>query len=249
VLIPIMADQLAGFLPPEGEKALGDATFEQIRTALDETGSGLRVCEAPAGRKALDRMTQRLAKHATFPFELTVNVLDHDMVNAFALPGGHIILFEGLIRAAGDPDEVAAVLAHEMGHVAARDATRGALRSAGSIGVLGLLFGDFAGGTLALFLAEQLVEARYSQEAELAADSYAIALAAEAGIAPGGMGRFFERLRDDGGDVPEILAHFSSHPQLTARIEAAAAQEPDDRDRTSPSLASADWQDLRAICG
>lgn len=67
------------------------------------------------------------------------------------MPGGLIILFRGLIDAAESSDEVAAVYAHELGHVVARDPTRIALRSAGSIGVLGLLLGDFAGGAVVLF--------------------------------------------------------------------------------------------------
>ena len=81
-------------------------------------------------------------------------------------PGGRLVFFRGLLEEAENPDEVAAVLAHEIGHVVYRDPTRDALRSAGSLGVLGLLFGDFAGGTVALFIANQLINASYSQAAE-----------------------------------------------------------------------------------
>lgn len=249
VLVPLMADQLATLLPPEGEAALGDATLEQIRSALDESGrDGLDFCTAAPGRAALGRMTDRLAKHTEFPFPLKVHVLDHEMVNAFALPGGHVVLFRGLIDAANDPDEVAAVLAHEMGHVAGRDATRGALRSAGSIGILGLIFGDFAGGTVALFLANQLIEAQYSQATEERADAYGIALMQKAGLPPEALGRFFETLRQQEGarDERSLLDHLSSHPALLDRIAAAGrAARPA---QVSPVLNSSDWQALRAIC-
>ena len=248
VLVPVMANQLAAIMPPEGEKALGDATLEQIRSALDQTGlEGLPTCEAPAGRLALDRMTARITDGVELPYALTVTVLDHEMVNAFALPGGHIVFFRGLIDAAETPDEVAAVFAHELGHVVARDPARGALRAAGSIGVLGLLFGDFAGGAAVLFLVERLIEASYSQGAEAAADAFAHDRLRAVDLPPGALGSFFRRLRDTHGDAEGIVAHFLSHPQLgdrIARAEAAGAgQGP-----TRPALAGAEWAALRAIC-
>lgn len=250
VLIPTMADQLARFLPPEGEKALGDVTFQQIRVALDQDGGeGVRICERPDGQAALEKMTARLSKHTSFPYPLTVHVLEHEMLNAFALPGGHIVLFSGLIEAADTPEEVAAVLAHEMGHVAARDPARGALRSAGSIGVLGLVFGDFAGGTVALFLANQLIEASYSQAAETQADSYAADLMVEAGLPPEALGVFFQRLRDLHGDEEGFVQHFSTHPALRDRVQAAAEAGRRGGVRAeSPVLNGGEWQALRRIC-
>jgi len=247
VLVPLLANQLAEYLPPEGEAALGDATLAQIRGALDETGfNPLPVCEAPGGRAALDAMTARVAGDVALPYPLKVIVLDHPLVNAFALPGGHVVLFRGLIDKAGGPDEVAAVLAHEIGHVAARDPTRIALRTAGSIGVLGLLFGDFAGGAVVLFLTERMIQASYTREAEAAADDFAIALMADADVAPGALARFFERLAEDGGETPDIVTHFMSHPDLGDRIAKAAAVPAPAAPR--PSLNAAQWRALQSIC-
>ncbi|MEL6702143.1 MAG: M48 family metallopeptidase, partial [Pseudomonadota bacterium] len=174
VLIPLLANNLAAVLPPAGERALGQTTFEQIRTALDDSGlQPVPVCENPDGLAALDKIGETLFPDEVEGFDLTVSVLDHEMVNAFALPGGYVVFFRGLLEAAESPDEVAAVYAHEVGHVVARDPARIALRSAGSIGVLGLLLGDFAGGAVVLFLAERIIQADYSQEAEAAADAFA----------------------------------------------------------------------------
>ncbi|MCW8842698.1 MAG: M48 family metallopeptidase, partial [Rhodobacteraceae bacterium] len=136
VLVPTMANQLARFIPPEGEKALGDATLTQIRGALgDNSQSGIRLCTGHEGSKAFAALATKLSANVALPVPVTVTVLDHRMVNAFALPGGHIVFMRGLLEAADRPEEVAAVFAHEMGHVASRDPTRHALRSAGSIGV------------------------------------------------------------------------------------------------------------------
>lgn len=247
VLVPLMADQLARFLPPEGEKALGDATFEQIRSALDETGfAPLAICATPKGQAALDRMVARVAANADLPYPIEVHVLDHRLINAFALPGGRIVFFRGLIEAAESPEEVAAVFAHELGHVAHRDPARGALRSAGSIGVLGLLFGDFAGGTVVLFLANQLINATYSQKAEAAADAYAHERMTAAGLPPAALASMFERLRDEYGEAEGIVAHFAAHPRLGDRIEAARAVQFDDPHL--PLMSDSDWQSLQEIC-
>ena len=65
-------------------------------------------------------MVARLDADARLPYPLRVSVLDHGMANALAVPGGRILIFRGLLEAADNPEEVAGVLAHEIGHVAAR---------------------------------------------------------------------------------------------------------------------------------
>tara|TARA_R110002110_G_scaffold196574_1_gene406424 strand:- start:1866 stop:2960 length:1095 start_codon:yes stop_codon:yes gene_type:complete len=248
-LIPLLADNMAGYIPLAGERALGEATFGHIRNALDETGlNPVPICDGADGVAALDRLATRLGNDRGFRQEISVSVLDHKMVNAFALPGGFVVLFRGLIDAAETPDEVAAVLAHEIGHVDSRDPTRHALRSAGSIGVLGLLFGDFAGGAAVLFLTERLIAAQYSQQAEAEADRFAHDLLAEAGISPGALGEMFDNFRRKYGDRDGVTAHFLSHPALGDRIDAATAAV--DRDAEySPAMTDADWAALRRICG
>ncbi|MBS0124780.1 M48 family metallopeptidase [Thetidibacter halocola] len=249
VLVPKMADQLAVFIPPEGERALGEVTLSQIRSALDESGTqSVGFCTAPAGLAALQRMEARLAAAMPEGQPLSVHVLDHKMVNAFALPGGYVVFFRGLIDEAGSPEEVAAVFAHEIGHVVSRDPTRHALRSAGSIGVLGLVFGDFAGGALVLFLAERLIDAQYSQSAEAAADAFAADLLLAAGLPPDALAEMFERFRRLGGDDEGIMAHFMAHPRLGDRIAAARTATPPDFAAT-PLLNDDEWRALKAICG
>ncbi len=249
VLIPVMADQLADYLPPEGEQALGDATFDQIRDALSSRDDlPLAICEAPEGLAALERMERRLTTGLGLPYPVRVHVLDDDLVNAFALPGGRIVFFRGLIEAATHPDQVAAVFAHELGHVAARDPTRGTLRSAGSIGVLGLILGDFAGGAVVLFLANRLIEASYSQKAEAASDAFAHELLAQKGIPPSAIADMFAIFRERFGEDTGIWTHFAGHPALGDRMAAAQAADTLLGGPIRPSLGEEDWQALRAIC-
>lgn len=249
VLVPTMADQLAEYIPPEGEKALGEVTLLQVREALDDTGLGpVAFCTDPRGEAALREIRDRLTAHMDPPPDLTVHVLNHDLVNAFALPGGHIVFFRGLIDKAEHPDEIAAIFAHEIGHVVSRDPTRHAMRSAGSIGVLGLIFGDFAGGAMVLFLTEQLIEAQYSQEAEAAADVFAHDMMVQAGLSPAALAVMFERFRQGGdGDAKGLLAHFRSHPELGDRIEQARLAVPSGF-HPLPLLEGSDWTALKTIC-
>jgi Zn-dependent protease with chaperone function len=248
VLVPLLADNLAGFIPASGERALGEATFGHIREALDETGlNTLEICEAPEGLAVVDALVARLSTDRDFGQDVQVSVLDHPMINAFALPGGFVVIFRGLIEAADSPDEVTAVLAHEIGHVISRDPTRHALRSAGSIGVLGLLFGDFAGGAAVLFLTERLISAQYSQQAESGADEFAHQILEQANISPGSLGEMFANMREKHGDTDGVVSHFLSHPALGERIEAAEAAV-DSTQTYTPSMTSADWAALQAIC-
>jgi len=248
VLIPLMADQLANIIPARAERALGEATFKQIRDALGNDALGpLSVCEGTEGQAALAAMEDAFAPSMPDGTEVSVYVLNHPMINAFALPGGNVVFFRGLIDAAETPEEVAAVFAHELGHVVSRDPTRHALRSAGSIGVLGLLFGDFAGGAVVLFLTERLIDAHYSQAAEAAADTFAYDLLENARVSPAALGDMFERLRAEHGDQSGVVAHFLTHPTLSDRIDAARAAEPGVV-TWDPIITNAQWADLQAIC-
>ena len=249
VLVPLMADQLAEYIPPEGEQALGETTLDSIRAALDGTGlRPLPFCEDPAGVAALQKMEAKLSRATNSSVPLKVHVLDHEMVNAFALPGGHVVFMRGLIEQAESPEEVAAVFAHEIGHVVSRDPTRHALRSAGSIGVLGLLFGDFAGGALVLFLTEKLIAAQYSQQAETDADTFAYGVLEKNGVAPSAIADMFERMLREYGDAEGVTAHFLSHPRMQERIDAAHAATPRNFQHVN-ILTDAEWEALQGICG
>lgn len=248
-LIPLVADQLATLLPVEGERALGDKAYDQVRAAFSDGLFPIGECTDPKGLGALELMQTTLVDASGLaPDAVKMTVLDLDMVNAFALPGGRIVVMRGLIEAAQSPDEVAAVIAHEMGHIAHRDPTRHALRSVGTFGVLSLVFGDFAGGTVVLMGVNQLVNAQYSQGAESHADTYAYSMLPRAGISPGALAPLFERLKAQYGDSEGLAAHLASHPQLGDRVSRAKAAAKEYVDDGVPVVSSLDWHHLRHIC-
>lgn len=247
VILPRMADTLATLIPVEREVAFGRAVVNQIESALGAADLGALDCTAPEGLGALARMTQRLTDGADLQYALELRVLDHDMINAFAAPGGHVVIMRGLLDSASGPEAVAAVLAHEIGHVEARDATRHALRAAGSAGLLSMVMGDVTGGAAAVFLGERVLQASYTREAEAEADRFALAMLNRAGVSSTGMATFFEDLAEMEAGLPALPAYFNSHPDSAGRAERArenaAAQA-----GGAPILSAAEWDALRAVC-
>ncbi len=240
-LVPVMADRGAMYVPPASEVALGQIVYDEIFAAR-----GAVTCTATAGTVALDQMESRLMAGVSLPYPLTVRVVQDPLVNAFALPGGHIVIHSALIDAAETPEEVAAVLAHEIGHVAHRDGTRAVLRSVGSFGLIGLTMGDVFGGSVIAGLTRAALDSSYSRAAEEAADAYAITMLRNVGVSPGALATFFERMQASGQSMElGVFQHLSSHPDTLQRITAARAA---DIGQGRPILDAASWAALQGIC-
>jgi predicted Zn-dependent protease len=152
----------------------------------------------------------------------TVHRLASDELNAVALPGGHIVVFAGLLQKVQSENELAMVLAHELGHFAHRDHLKGLGRGLGvAVAALLLLGPDNAGTQLAsrLFLP---LQARYSQLQEAAADVFGVdLLAARFGHAGGATDLFARLAREAGAPAAYLLA---SHPHPGERIAGIRAR-------------------------
>ena len=249
VLMPALAAQLAILIPPEREQQLGDAVIDQMQSFFElATGKRPEVCNHGAGQAALDRMAERLTADLELPYPLRVGVVDHSMVNAFAVPGGRIIFMEGLIKAADTPEEVAGVLAHEIGHVVNRDPTREALRAAGTAGIFGLLLGDFFGAGAAVAAGEAVLKASYQREAETKADETAYGLLADAELPTKPFAGFFRKMEEEHGEMDGVLGLLASHPGLGLRAERAAAADKIGDGPFEPAITDQEWVALRGIC-
>lgn len=249
VIVPALSDQLAELIPVESEQKLGEASVKQISWVLGQMGDKEpKFCSTPEGDAALSKMVNRLSGQFSAHIPITVRVLGHDMENAFAVPGGQVVLFDGLLQAAETPEEVAGVLGHEFGHVVNRDPTRLALRSAGTVGILGLILGDFSGGALALIVAERLVSAQYAQDAETAADVFAYEVLAGGELPSAPFANFFERMAKIVGDDTGLMSHLASHPNLTLRAENARAADTIRKRSFQRVLTPEEWSALQNIC-
>jgi Zn-dependent protease with chaperone function len=246
--LPAIAARLAPILPASVERKMGDAVDMQVRGMLD-TGKGgaafecgTAAAEMP-GRAALDKLVRRLEAAAALPIPLRTNVVRRDEANAIALPGGHVYVFRGLIAKADNADEIAGVIAHEIGHVAHRDGTKAMLEGAGLSFLFGMLLGDFVGGGAVVLAARNVLQSSYSREAEAAADTYGTDLMNKAG----GNARALAVILDKTGGATEPgMKILMDHPETKARIASInklAATRP-----SLPFLEASEWAALKQIC-
>lgn len=227
-LFAVGSAAVARLIPIGWEVAMGNMLSDRV-----EKGT----CGTPAGRAALDRLVGEL--HPEGP-PIRVAVVDLPVVNAVTLPGRQILLFRGLLDQARSPDELAGVLAHEIGHVEHRDAMIALLRGYG----LSLLLGGADGGAVM----QTLISNRYSRGAERAADSAAIEALQRANISARATAGFFDRLsrREPGGMGADLaVALLSTHPLSGERRQAFldAAE-----DNPRPALSPVEWRELKTGC-
>jgi Zn-dependent protease with chaperone function len=241
--VPRAAQVLTRFVPVSWEVALGDKVMDQvIEHFKDQDGDVPRFCDGPAGRAVLDRLVAQLAAAADSPYDLRVAVLDHKMANGFALPGGQIVLFGGLLEFAETPQEVTAVVAHEIGHVVRRHTTQLILRNLGITFFFGVMLGDLGSGAIAV-AGETLLTLSYSREAEAEADATAIQLLQAAALRADGLASFFARMEAKLPDMPAALALLSTHPSSEERAAKAAMA-----GTGGAALSPEDWAALKVIC-
>ena len=246
-IVPALAGRLAVFIPPEREARVGSAVLRQIELILSKEEAGVWHCTNPKGQAALEHMVQALQHGQEFPYAIQVGVVDHKMINAFALPGGHIIVMRGLIEMSETPEQLAAVMAHELGHVAQRDPIVQALRAAGTAGLLSLVLGDATGGTVLALIGERLITAKNSRDVEARADDFALAQLAKAGVSPEALAEFFELLLQQMRDPDFDMGWISSHPPSVSRAAHARAAV-QTAQNYNKSVSSEEWQAIQQIC-
>ena len=243
-VLPRFAEHAARLVPARWEESVGEGLIGPVVRQLawlEGTGNA-EFCTAPGGRKALDDLVQRLTP-PEWPHRVRIRVANLKMVNAFALPGGQILLSEGLLRFAESPDEVAGIIAHEMGHVLHRHGTAAMIEGL-SLGFLfGVMLGDLGASAIGS-AGEMLVRLSFSREAESAADASAVHLLKRAGVATQGLVDFFDRMEQDIGDLPANLALLSTHPRNEIRIRDLKHGSVAGR----PALGNGEWWSLRQVC-
>jgi predicted Zn-dependent protease len=202
----------------EQEVRLGEMALAQMRGGMQFLPE-----DAPA-EEVVDRIGVRLTVGSPYPFHFYV--VRDARVNAFALPGGKVVVFTGLLQAADSAEEVAGVLAHEVSHVERRHALRNLIHGLGLRAVMAVALGDYAGGVWG-GMAGQLAELSYGRDLEREADLDGLAALRKAGLPAQGMVAFFEKMAArEAGDIDLLSSHPASKERLQALRAAMAKQGP-----------------------
>lgn len=219
LLRPALTRLAAAHVPPSWEVGFGNAAFSHLRLQLN-------IVDDPSLEKDLEKIAAPLLGNipdSPYPFQL--HLAAEPEVNAFAIPGGHVIVNSGLIQEAAQPEEVAGVLAHEIAHVTLRHSLQNLIGSVGMFVVMQMAFGDLD-GVLAVMVdnSSYLLRQKFSREYEREADAKGWEYLNQANIDPRGLERFFERLekieaeKDPLGGVSGQLAILATHPATGERI-------------------------------
>src|SRR5450755_587279 len=200
----------------EGQVARGRVYAQQIE-------SQIKLVSDPVVTEYVNRVGQNLVRNSDAQVPFTIKVIDSDVVNAMALPGGFFYVNSGLILAADEEAELAGVMAHEIAHVAAchaaRENTRGNIMNLASIPLI------FVGGAVgyagyeAAGLVLPLTFLKFSRGFEAQADYLGLQYMYKAGYDPQAFVAFFEKVQAMEKKKPGTLAKaFSTHPQTPDRI-------------------------------
>ncbi len=151
--------------------------------------------------------------------DFSFEVIDDTLLNAFAIPGGHVFVYTGLLKAAKDKAELAGVLAHEIAHVTNYHSANALTKAVLAEKAQDVVFSDSASLAAALSgLLTNLVFLKFSRDNEFEADSCSVAYTTQSGINPVGMKNFLTTLKNTYGEQPKIFQSFSTHPNTSERI-------------------------------
>lgn len=252
--IPAAATVIAARVPVSWEENVGSAITEQIAPVTQR-------CTEPRGRAALDALVGTVTRtppepasaasgpgHRVGPYRIRVIALDTPVLNAVAIPGGHVVLMQGLLDAARTPEQLAGVLAHEIQHIVRRHSTRAVLQHASSALLVAAVVGDVS-GVMAYGIegARTLALLRYSRDHEEEADLDGYRMLVTAGIDPRGLIEFFRTLEKEHAGSGALPAYLSTHPtplDRVARLEAL----PRPSFAPAPLLTEEQWQAIKGIC-
>jgi predicted Zn-dependent protease len=203
----------------EKEMALGKQLAEEVQRQA-------KIVADPLISEYINRIGQNLVRNSDAKVPFTFQVIEGDSPNAFALPGGFVFVYTALIKIADEEDELAAAMAHEIAHVAARHMTRQATKSQ-IVSLAGIpasvILGGGLGGAVIRQGANVGVNAaflRFSRRDESEADYLGVQYLYAAGYDPTGAISIFEKLQSLERKQPGTVARiFSTHPMDATRIE------------------------------
>ncbi|MGE0496050.1 MAG: M48 family metallopeptidase [Vulcanimicrobiota bacterium] len=237
-LLDVAVGRVVATVPVAWEEKLGELAF---------AGQDWKVIEDPVVVEGVQKMVDRLLAHTgSSPYKFKVKVVDDEMVNAFAAPGGQVVVMSGLLKKAESPEEVTGVLAHELQHVLHRHSIRQLADRLKWHLVMALLIGDVGSVQEAVMAnAPLFLQLSFSRSMETEADTTGVELLVKSKVDPRGLRSFFERLQNQQGADPKILKIISTHPATADRIEYLNELIEANADKEFEPV-EVDWKELQA---
>ncbi len=220
--LPAAAERVAARIPVRTEQALGRHAI----TWLDEqkwlSPTKLDLSKQKSIRDGFDRLRSDLPLKDCYQLEFRAS--EAFGANAFAFPGGTIVITDGMVKAANSAEEVLAVLAHEIGHVELRHTMRSLLQNSAVAVVAATVTSDAASLSVAIAgLPVLMAQTKYSREFEAAADEFAFTLLKRKGYSPLAFASLMERLAIKHEQDERAFVYVSTHPVTEERMKRARA--------------------------
>ena len=203
-------------VPLEWERRIGESAFQ------DFLAQHPAVKDGPAAA-AVQEISERLIDHIPGnPYTFEIAVVASDVVNAFALPGGYVVVFTALLKEAENAEEVAGVLSHELNHVLERHALERIVKQLGLVTVFSIIVGNQQGlARVMKQIGVELLSLKFGRSQETEADMTGLQLLHRSRIDPSGMVTFFQRLTKNERAGVEWL---STHPMSAGRAQRLEAE-------------------------
>jgi predicted Zn-dependent protease len=241
--IPALSGFVSAMVPVSWEEHLGQAVVEHLAPPA-------KRCTDTSLTTVISEILTALTTHSpTTPYTIRVILVNDPSINAFAAPGGTIVLLRGLLEKTQTPEELAGILAHELQHILNRHSTRALIQHVS----MGLLLAAITGNTsgisgYGLEGARILGLLHYSRQNEEEADAGGMRMVLEAGIDPMGLIAFLELLKTKTSESPSILKYLSTHPGTEDRIEKLKLLAGQSQRRPAKLLAGHDWSEIKKMC-
>lgn len=241
--IPGIASAATPYVPVAWEESLGQQVVAHLAPETQQ-------CRDPERLRKLDHIVQALAAtRPTSPYRITLSVVDAPAVNAFAAPGGRVVILRGLLEQTANPEQLAGVLAHELQHVYQRHSTKAILEQAATTFLLTAVSGDMSGGLAwGLEGARTMGSLHYSRTHEKEADLEGLRMMQAAHLDPAAMIAFYGSMQKGAQDQAGPPDFLSTHPDMGERLAtliALAGPPPSDAQLLLPGE---DWKDIRTLC-
>ncbi|WP_455376983.1 M48 family metallopeptidase [Petrachloros mirabilis] len=232
----LLVDFAVSRIPVEWEQKLGQAAYQDFLLRQTVLKEGAAVA---AVQEITNRLTGGIPDN---PYKFEISVVKSDVVNAFALPGGYVVVFTGLLTEAESGEEVAGVLSHELNHVLLRHGLDRMVKQLGLMAVVTIILGDQQ-GLIGLMkeLGVEIMTLKFGRQQETEADVMGLRLLHRAKIDPSGMIRFFERLSEKDKERVEILSTHPMSESRAARLKAELAVLP----KQMPAPFEFEWKTVR----